>query len=195
MIGTTIVLIILSSCASAETPIPTEPAIPPTEAALSIPTEPFELTSTAFEPGAEIPARHSCNGENLSPPLAWSTPPSGTQSLVLMMNDPDAIQVVGSTWDHWLLFNIPASTLSLLESVTQTPELADGSRHGRNSSNELGYSGPCPPSGQTHRYIFTLYAVDLQLQLPSGATKEQLLQAINGRVLALAELSGTYTSP
>ena len=196
LIATFLVLIIMNSCASAETPLPTQTSIPPTEAAPSTPTsQSFELTSTEFIAGAAIPARYGCDGENISPPLAWSTPPSGTQSFALIMEDPDAVAVVGDVWDHWLLFNIPASTLALREFISQLPELSDGSRHGLNSSNVLGYSGPCPPSGQTHRYVFTLYAVDTVLQLPAGATKDQILQAINGHVLAQAELSGTYTSP
>lgn len=191
-----IIVLVLSSCTSAATPVPTETSIPPTEAASSTPPpQPFELTSSAFEADTPIPDLYSCQGGNDSPPLAWGTPPSGTQSFVLVMDDPDAVQVVGYAWVHWLLFNIPASASSLPEGIPLTAELTDGSRHGRNNSNSLGYFGPCPPSGQTHRYVFTLYAVDTVFDLPSGATKDEILEAIDGHILAQTELSGTYTSP
>jgi Raf kinase inhibitor-like YbhB/YbcL family protein len=196
ILNVTIVLVVMSSWASAATPAPTETSIPPTEAVPPTPTSgPFGLTSTAFEADAAIPDFYSCHGGNDSPPLSWGTPPSGTRSFALVMDDPDAVQVVGYAWVHWLLFNIPASRSSLPEGLPLTAELTDGSRHGRNNSNSLGYFGPCPPSGQTHRYVFTLYAVDTVLDLLSSATKNEIVEAMDGHVLAQAELSGTYTSP
>jgi len=222
VITTSLVALIMGSCAPAptptptplpptdislppsDTPVPTDTPLPPTNTAVP-PTETlppptpmpvlFELTSAAFEPGQPIPVRHACHGENLSPPLAWSQPPPGTESYVLVMDDPDAVGVVGFVWDHWLLFNVPANVLSLSEGLPRDAELSDGSRQGQNSSKRLGYDGPCPPSGQTHSYVVTLYAVDTILALEPGAGKGDILQAIDGHILAQAQLVGLYTSP
>jgi hypothetical protein len=157
--------------------------------------EPLELTSGAFEPGESIPMRHACHGENLSPPLTWNNPPDGTESFALVMDDPDAVDVVGYVWDHWLLYNIPPDLRALPEGVPPDPELTDGSLQGENSAGELGYGGPCPPSGQRHEYVFRLYALDTMLNLETGETKDAILKAIEGHVLAEAELVGAYTSP
>lgn len=156
---------------------------------------PLELTSSAFEAGQTIPTRHACHGENLSPPLAWSEPPAGTASFALVMDDPDAVPVAGFVWDHWVLFNIPSETLSLAEGIPGEATLTDGSRQGQNSSNRLGYGGPCPPGGQRHNYVFKLYAVDTSLDLEPGASKAEILQAMEGHILDQAELVGAYTSP
>ena len=149
----------------------------------------FQLTSTAFEHGEPIPTIYSCDGDDLSPALAWSGLPEGAVSLALIMDDPDA--PVG-TWVHWILYNIPAAGLGLEEGIVPEAELPDGSLHGKNSWSRLGYGGPCPPDG-THRYFFKLYALDKMLELDSGATKEALLQAMGDHVLAEAELMGTFT--
>ena len=148
----------------------------------------FELTSTAFTQGEPIPRKYTCDGQDISPPLQWSDPPSATQSLALIADDPDA--PVG-VWVHWVLYNLPASSRGLPEAVPSDAELADGSRHGRNSWRRLGYGGPCPPRG-THRYFFKLYALDTMPDLAAGADKKQLLKAMEGRILAQAELMGTY---
>lgn len=157
--------------------------------------QPFALTSAAFQANALIPARYTCNGENVSPALAWGAPPAGTQSLALVMDDPDAVKVAGHVWDHWLLFNLPASARSLAEAVPAQDELPDGSRHGRNSFGKLSYGGPCPPSGPAHTYRFVLYALDRGLDQKPGATKDELLKAIAGHTLAQAELDGRYAAP
>ncbi|NJN55333.1 MAG: YbhB/YbcL family Raf kinase inhibitor-like protein [Anaerolineae bacterium] len=156
---------------------------------------PFALSSAAFAAQADIPTRYTCHGENLSPALQWTSPPADTQSLVLLMDDPDAVPVAGRVWDHWVLFNIPASATSLPESLPKEEQLPDGSQHGRTSSSQLGYSGPCPPSGQTHGYVFTLYALDTILDLEPRPTKAAVLTAMEGHILAQAELVGLYTSP
>ncbi len=148
----------------------------------------FELTSTAFAAGQPIPRQYTCDGENVSPPLQWSDPPQGTQSLALNCDDPDA---PAGTWVHWVLYNLPAKTRTLAEAIPATADLPDGSRHGKNGWGRLGYGGPCPPSG-THRYFFKLYALDTVLGLASGADKNQLLQAMQGHILAQTELMGTY---
>ncbi len=149
---------------------------------------PFELMSTAFAPGEPIPRKYTCDEEDISPPLRWSDPPQDTQSFALIADDPDA--PVG-TWVHWVLYNLPAETRALPESVPPDADLPDGSRHGKNSWRRLGYGGPCPPRG-THRYFFKLYALDTVLDLASGARKKQLLQAMEGHILGQAELMGLY---
>jgi Raf kinase inhibitor-like YbhB/YbcL family protein len=171
----------------------TEPS--PELPAVASTTPSFDLTSPAFQADALIPDRFTCHGAGLSPALAWSTPPVGTQSLALVVDDPDAVKVAGHVWDHWLLFNVPPGTHSLSEGIPATAELTDRSRQGKNSSSGLGYTGPCPPGGQTHVYRFVLYAVDIVLDLKPGATKAEILQAIQGHILAQAELDGRYASP
>jgi Raf kinase inhibitor-like YbhB/YbcL family protein len=147
----------------------------------------FKLTSDAFATGQSIPAKYSCIGKNISPALAWTEPPAGTQAFALIVDDPDAPM---GTWVHWVLFNIPAATRSLAEGLSVK---GDGNIvAGKNSSGRLSYDGPCPPSG-THRYFFKLYALDTTLSLQSGVTKDQLLKAMNGHILAQAELMGTFS--
>ena len=148
----------------------------------------FQITSESFEAEASIPVMYTCDGENISPPLAWSDAPAGAVSFALISDDPDA---PAGTWVHWVLFNIPGDARSLTEAVPADDTLADGSLHGQNSWGTLGYGGPCPPSG-THRYFFKLYALDQLLELPANATKEELLAAMEGHVLGEAELMGTY---
>jgi Raf kinase inhibitor-like YbhB/YbcL family protein len=147
------------------------------------------MTSGAFAPGEPIPVKYTCDGDDVSPPLQWSDPPEGTQSFVHIADDPDA---PGRTWVHWVLFNLPAQARSLPEAVPPEADPADGGRHGENSWKRLGYGGPCPPSG-THRYFFKLYALDTALELEAGEGKERVLEAMEGHILAQAELMGTYS--
>ncbi len=148
----------------------------------------FPLTSTAFANGAKIPAKYSCDGNDVSPPLQWSDPPQGARSFALICDDPDA---PAGTWVHWVLYNVPADARTLPEAIPSNAELADGSRQGKNSWGKLGYGGPCPPGG-THRYFFKLYALDTVLDLSSGANKAQVLKAMEGHILAQTELMGKY---
>ena len=152
---------------------------------------PFELTSTAFLQGEPIPVKYSCDGEDISPPLSWGDPPEGTQSFVLIMDDPDA--PVG-TWDHWLLFNIQADMRGLEENLPITGKNQEpGSIFvGNNSWSRADYGGPCPPGG-THRYFFKLYALDTTISLLPGVAKQELLSAMEGHILAETELMGTFT--
>ncbi len=145
----------------------------------------FTITSSAFGHSAAIPVKYTCDGADVSPPLQWSDPPAGTLSLALIVDDPDA--PVG-TWDHWILFNLPADTRALPAQATPP----GGSLDGKNSWGRTGYGGPCPPSG-THRYFFKLYALDTMLDLPAGANKAALLEAMEGHILAQAEMMGTYS--
>ncbi|MFS8866707.1 YbhB/YbcL family Raf kinase inhibitor-like protein [Synechococcus sp. H65.1] len=148
----------------------------------------LQLASSAFAPSEPIPSRYTCEGEDLSPPLTWSGAPVGTQSFALIMDDPDAPR---GTFVHWVVYNLPASVTSLPEGIRSDSDLPQGAVHGQNSWGRNSYGGPCPPSG-THRYFFTLYALDSQLALAPGATKEALLQAMEGHILAQAQLMGTY---
>ncbi len=145
----------------------------------------LQLTSDAFSNGQSIPAKYSCIGKNISPALAWTEPPAGTQSFALIVDDPDA---PGKTWVHWVLFNIAANTRNLQEGFSADSSIAVGN----NSSSQASYQGPCPPSG-THRYYFKLYALDTVLSLLPGASKDQLLKEMDGHILAQAELLGTFS--
>lgn len=146
------------------------------------------LTSSAFVHEDFIPARHACDGDDLSPPLAFSGIPQGTASLALVCDDPDA---PAGVWDHFILFNLSPATPGLPEGLPATPSYPDGSLSGRNTWGRLGYGGPCPPQG-IHRYYFTLYALDIMLQLSAGAGKQEVLQAAKGHILASATLIGRY---
>jgi Raf kinase inhibitor-like YbhB/YbcL family protein len=148
----------------------------------------LKITSSAFTEGGMIPKQQAYDDRNASPPLAWGEPPAGTKSLALICDDPDA--PVG-TWVHWVLFNIPATTCELPASVAPEKTLGLGERQGKNDYGQIGYGGPCPPSG-THRYFFKLYALDTSLSLEAGATKAQLEQAMQGHILAQGQLMGRY---
>lgn len=149
---------------------------------------PLTLTSPAFRHGEPIPRKYTCDGEDVSPPLTWHGAPGNTVTFALVMDDPDA--PIG-TWDHWVIFDIPATATGLPEAVPPEPTLPDGSVQGTNSWGRIGYGGPCPPRGQ-HRYFFRLYALDTHVGLDSRTTKARLLSAIEGHVLAQAELMGVY---
>ena len=148
----------------------------------------FLLTCPAFTDGAAIPAVYTCEGRDVSPPLAWTEPPSGTKSCVLISDDPDA---PGKTWVHWVVYNLPATARGLPEAYPPDGERPDGTSQGMTDFGRPGYGGPCPPSG-THHYEFRLYALDTVLDLHAGATKSQVETAMQGHVLAQARLVGTY---
>jgi Raf kinase inhibitor-like YbhB/YbcL family protein len=149
----------------------------------------LEVTSTAFQSGATIPREYTGDGADRSPPLRWSEPPSGTKSLALICEDPDAPR---GTWVHWVLFNLPAQERGLEEGVPREDVLGNGAKQGKNDFGKIGYGGPAPPKGKPHRYFFKLYALDTPLDLPAGATKAQLLEVMRGHVLADGQLMGIY---
>ncbi len=153
---------------------------------------PFALTSPNFAPGGEIPVRHTCEGPDLSPTLAWSEAPEGTRSFALIVDDPDAPDPAAPkmTWVHWLLYDLPAETRELPEGVTPA-DLPAGAREGINDWKRTGYGGPCPPIGR-HRYFHKLYALDVLLGDLGRPTKADLEGAMAGHVVARAELMGTY---
>ncbi len=167
---------LLASCGAKEQP-PEE-----REMALSI-------TSTAFKEGGKIPDRYTCQGQDISPPLTWSKPPEGTQSFALIMDDPDA---PGGVFTHWVIFNIPSDSRGLPEAVPTQDKLPSGAVQGKNDFSRIGYSGPCPPPGRAHQYKFTLYALDQPSDLKAGVSKKQILNAMQGHVLAQCQLMGVY---
>ncbi len=150
----------------------------------------LKLTSSAFAQNGEIPTRYTCEGEDLSPPLAWSGVPANAKSLVLIVDDPDAPDPAAPklTWVHWILYNLPPSASALGEAVKQLPA---GTRDGLNDWQRTGYGGPCPPIGR-HRYFHKLYALDTVLPDLGRPTKAKLEAAIKAHVIAQAELIGTY---
>lgn len=142
----------------------------------------FSLSSPAFQNMGPIPARHTCDGEDVSPALAIANAPTGTASLALFCEDPDSPGVV---WDHWVRFNIPPETAEIPEGSYP----GDGS--GKTTGGSLGWQGPCPHVGE-HRYVFRLFALSSRLELPDGVTKAEVLRAMDGKVLAKTSLTGTY---
>ncbi|MEG3438731.1 YbhB/YbcL family Raf kinase inhibitor-like protein [Pannus brasiliensis CCIBt3594] len=153
-----------------------------------LPLGKMKLESSAFVTNGAIPSRYTCDGQDLSPPLAWDEPPAGTRSFALICDDPDA---PGKTWVHWVVYNLPPATRSLPEKVSPNATVAGGGLQGKNDFGKSGYGGPCPPSG-THRYFFKLYALDRVLELSAGATKARVEEAIKGHVLAEVHLIGLY---
>lgn len=153
------------------------------------------LESPAFAAMAEIPAVHTCDGKDSAPPLRWSGAPQGTQSFVMIVDDPDAPDPAAPkrTYVHWVLYDVPANASSLPEGVTRDG-LPAGTREGVNDWDRAGYGGPCPPIGR-HRYFFKLFALDTKLGDLGRATKADVERAMPGHVLARAELVGTYQHP
>ena len=149
----------------------------------------LSLSSTAFKEGDKIPVKYSCDGQDISPPLAWSEPPQGTRVFALIIDDPDA---PGGVFTHWVLFNLPANIRQLGEGIPAQERLQNGALQGKNDFGRIGYGGPCPPRGPAHRYRFTLYALDKALDTKPGASKKEVLDTIKGHILARGQLTGTY---
>jgi len=149
----------------------------------------LKIYSSAFEDGGMIPSKYTCDGADISPPLAWSGLPEGTKSIAIINDDPDAPM---GTWVHWVIYNIPPTAQGLAEDIKRVEKLPDGTLQGKNSWGRIGYGGPCPPGG-THRYFFKIYALDKVLKLKPGATKEELLTAMKGHILAQAQFYGKYS--
>jgi len=148
----------------------------------------IKITTRAFVPGGKIPGKYTCDGLDVSPPLAWTSVPEGTKTFAIICDDPDAPM---GTWVHWVLFNLPADIQELPENIPPERELESGAKQGMNDFRKIGYGGPCPPGG-THRYYFKLYALDTELDLEVGATKRELLKAMEGHILAEGQLMGRY---
>jgi Raf kinase inhibitor-like YbhB/YbcL family protein len=152
----------------------------------------LSIQSKSFRHDEMIPADYTCDGRNISPPLAWSGIPPEAKSLALIVDDPDAPDPAAPkmTWVHWVLYNIPVSAQGLAENIAAA-SLPAGTREGLNDWGRQGYGGPCPPIGR-HRYYFKLYALDTVLGDLQSPTKEQVEQALKGHILAKAQLVGLY---
>lgn len=188
--------LLLASCGT--TPTGPEPVDLPANTAVSLPTTivaatqeptstpaPFILASPGFD--AEIPRRFACTGEDLSPELIWGDPPAGTQSFALLFDDP------GAPWVHWLAYNLPPELRGLPEDIPAGETLPVGGLQGLNSWNSQDYRGPCPPQGTTHTYSFILYALDIMLPADEPLTKRSMMAAMDGHILAQAELRADFT--
>jgi len=148
----------------------------------------FSLTTSSFQADGDIPSRFTCRGDNLSPALAWSDPPAGTRSFVLIADDPDAPSYV---FTHWVIYDLPSSLRRLPAGVPNTSD-PEGGRQGSNDFEQTGYGGPCPPPGKPHRYFFRLYALDMQLNLRAGASRSEVENAMKGHVLGQASVMGRF---
>lgn len=148
----------------------------------------MEIKSSAFKAGESIPSKYTCDNIDVSPHLAWSKVPSGTKTFALIADDPDA---PSGTYVHWVMFNIPGNLRELSDNIPKKEKLENGAVHGKNDFGNIGYGGPCPPSG-THRYYFKLYALDAELNAEPGITKKELLKIMDVHVLEEGELMGRY---
>ena len=204
------VLLVLAASACSSADDADQPAASQVADPNHLSTSGFRIDSPSFQekvrPYVRIPLKHTCLEDNESPPFSWSETPAGTQSLALIAEDTDHHT---GDWVHWVLYNIPAGTTELPEGIsTSTAVLPDGTTQGSNDSKNLGYNGPCPPPNiqnytspnqlaidPPHRYYFRLYALDVELSLTAGSTKAQLLDAMEGHILAQANTMGKYTRP
>jgi Raf kinase inhibitor-like YbhB/YbcL family protein len=161
-------------------------------AILGKPRPSLQLSSPSWSNGEEIPQKFTCDRENVSPTLSWSLPPRETQSFVLTFSDPHPL--VGS-FSHWVLYDLPSGTRQLAEAIPQEKRLPSGAQQGQNDVGHIGYYGPCPFFGSGGRYIFRLYALDVVLNLPPGATQEEVEAAMRGHILATGSLLALYSRP
>jgi Raf kinase inhibitor-like YbhB/YbcL family protein len=147
------------------------------------------VESAAFKHNQPIPSKYTCDGQEVSPPVAWKNVPEKTKSIVLICDDPDA---PAGTWVHWVCYDIPANVMFIPEGVPKADTLPGGGKQGTTDFRNIGYGGPCPPSG-THRYFFKVYALDSMLNLPAGKSKKDIEHAMKGHIINQGELVGTYS--
>lgn len=149
----------------------------------------LSVSSSAFQEAGSIPVKYTCDGQDMSPPLAWGEPPQKTKAFALIVDDPDA---PGGAFTHWVLFNLPAASRGLPEAMPAQKQLETGALQGKNDFGRIGYGGPCPPRGPAHRYRFTIYVLDSPLNLLAGASRKQVLDAMKGHILVQGQLTGSY---
>ncbi|HLH08776.1 MAG TPA: YbhB/YbcL family Raf kinase inhibitor-like protein [Terriglobales bacterium] len=149
----------------------------------------LQVSTTSFPAEGTIPKRFTCSAEDVSPALTWTGVPPTTQSLALIVDDPDA---PAGTWTHWLVYNLPAAVHELAENQPRSEQLPNGAVQGRNDFRKIGYNGPCPPSGKPHRYFFRVFAIDAKLDLKPGANRQPLDQAMQGHIVAQGEVMGKF---
>jgi len=152
------------------------------------PSNVFTLTSNAFKDGQPIPRQYTCDGVNVSPGLEWTGVPKTAKTITIIADDPDA---PSGTFTHWVLYNLPSETMGMVENLPATQNLKSGGQQGENDFDQVGYGGPCPPSG-THHYFFKIYALDDELTLNAGAKKADVEKAMEGHIVGQAQLMGTY---
>jgi Raf kinase inhibitor-like YbhB/YbcL family protein len=170
-------------CASCSTPA-SKPEPKPEATPMAL-----EIKSSAFSDGQPIPVKYTCDGDDVSPPLAWAGAPQGTAGYAIICDDPDA---PAGTWIHWVIYAIPEHTTSLPEGVPKTETVPGGGIQGTSSFNRIAYGGPCPPPGPAHRYFFRIYALDTDLKASPGLTRDQLTGKMAGHILAQGQMMGTY---
>ncbi len=181
---------VLAKWTASPVPPPTVKAMPPVIPTTTADKIKFEISSPAFKSKSPIPIEYSCDGKDMSPPLAWRGVPDGVKSFTLIVDDPDA---PGGTWVHWVLYNIPPNRTDLPELVPSGETVEGIGVQGKSSFEEVKYGGPCPPLGTAmHHYNFTLYALDTRLFLPPGASKAEIQKAMKNHILNQAEIVGTY---
>jgi Raf kinase inhibitor-like YbhB/YbcL family protein len=149
----------------------------------------LKLATSAFTFGEKIPKQYTADGKNISPSLSWQEPPKGTKSFVIIVDDPDA---PAGVWTHWIVYNIPPDTTSLKEGISRDKKLPDGSLQGKNSGGHIGYDGPAPPKGKTHRYFFNIFALNTVLKAPPGANKKTIESLMERHVIGEGQMMGTY---
>ena len=149
----------------------------------------FTLSSKSILPNQPISDKYTCFDKDISPQLQWSNTPTGTRAFVLICDDPDA---PAGTWIHWVLYDIPSTTSILPEGLDKTKIVLGNAKQGINDFGKIGYNGPMPPPGRTHRYFFKIYAVDKETGMAPGMKKDQVIKTIEGHILGQAEIIGTY---
>jgi Raf kinase inhibitor-like YbhB/YbcL family protein len=181
----------VASCSKKET-TPASTAAP-VEPASGVEVATLAVTSPAFSANGSMPSKYTCEGEDTSPPLAWSEPPAGTKSIAVIVDDPDAPDPAAPkrVWVHWVLYDIPPTTRQIPEGVKAANAIGGGARDGKSDFGRTGWGGPCPPKGR-HRYFHKVYALDTVLPDLGEPTKADLEKAMSGHVLAKGELVGTY---
>jgi len=184
ILSVAVITLLLIGCTSRPQPVAQQPA----EDKPNDNSGGIKLTSSAFKEGQPIPATYTCKGVNISPPLEWSGVPKTARTIAIIADDPDA---PSGTWVHWVLYNLPADNIGLVENLPPTESLKAGGFQGKNDFGKIGYGGPCPPSG-THRYFFKIFALDGELPLKAGATKAEVEKAMAGHVVAQGQLMGTF---
>lgn len=178
-------MLLLVACAR----VPPAPSQSPTPAPQKGNKIEIKFTSAAFKEGQPIPRQYTCDGVNVSPPLEWSGVPKTAKTIAIIADDPDA---PAGTWVHWVVYDLPAENIGVVENLPATENLKAGGFQGTNDFDKIGYGGPCPPSG-THRYFFKMYALDTQLSLKVAATKVFVEKAMEGHIVARGQLMGTYS--
>lgn len=159
------------------------------QSALAVSGAVLTLSSPNLQDG-RVPKQFTCDGADESPSISWTAPPAGTKSLALTVLDPDA---PGETFTHWVIFNLPPNTAGLPEGVPKQGQLASGARQGKTDFGKVGYGGPCPPPGKPHHYVFTLYALDTEIDVPAGAPRSHVEPAMKGHIIGHGEVTAQYS--